>query len=229
MLFSTHRYGLPGKCWYLAFEPDGEPVKGSLGDKRRLRELARARKRLHKTIDSLRTPNADGIVPSVLLFGYGHGAIVAIDAAMSCPKVGEIKGVVAVSGGCVLPEVHHGSIGKDQGATCSLPRRAGWHPVTCMSTPVLVHHGSADKVLPAEQVAKTCDALQRVGVQIKFAQFPRGSELPRSECEMRCIFEFLSPLLNMPSRLDDLAQEPGSTLIDVTGTDLAAEVRTDNL
>lgn len=46
---------------------------------------------------------------------------------------------------------------------------------------------------------------------------------------MRCIFEFLSPLLNMPSRLDDLAQEPGSTLIDVTGTDLAAEVRTDNL
>jgi predicted esterase len=206
---------MPGKCWFLAFEPDGELIPGKTGEKRRLRELARARTRMHHTINALRTPHEDGVVPTILLFGYGHGAIVAIDAALSYPESGAISGVVAVSGGCLLPEIRTDPAAA--GPADGLLRRVGWHPASATTTPVLVHHGISDPSLPVRDAEAACSALKSAGVQVEWAEFARGAEPPKDEREMRRIFEFLAPKLQLPSRLDEMAKEPDTTLIDVTG------------
>jgi hypothetical protein len=54
--------------------------------------------------------------------------------------------------------------------------------------------------------------------QVRWAEWPRGAEVPRSAEEVRAIFDFLAPKLRFgPTAMEAMASDPNSTIIDVTG------------
>ena len=55
-------------------------------------------------------------------------------------------------------------------------------------------------------------------MQVRWTEWPRGGEVPRTAEEIRAIFDFVAPKLRFgPTTMEAMAADPNSTLIDVTG------------
>eukprot|EP00041_Stephanoeca_diplocostata_P015110 m.286363 g.286363 ORF g.286363 m.286363 type:complete len:377 (+) comp19928_c0_seq1:391-1521(+) len=235
-----------GYSWLPAFEADGQMISGTRGDKRRTKALLRAARQVNTVVKAYIAEHPE--ISRVLLYGFGQGAIVATHMGMTQSPTAagtdatrgraRIHAVVAISGGCWLPEFSHAvpdrqsfadgknsfADGKDSFADtdpapsrrhAQLARAQGW-TAEGRDTPILVCHSKQDSLLLWQQAREQYHTLKGWARRCEWLQLS-GAGVPSTQKDMQGIYKFLAPKLELQSTMSAMARNPGEEIIDVTG------------
>jgi len=125
-----------------------------------IHDQVQAAEALRKVVGFLESevPNFPVDPQQVYLVGFSQGAIVATSVLLTRPEL--VSGVVAWSGR-TLPEV--------------IPTAPG--PLALQGKPVLVIHGTEDRVLPIQHGRVTAEALSKLPVKLTYREFSMGHEV----------------------------------------------------
>ena len=153
-----------GHAWVPSFEEDGEMIKPSRGERRRIIGLEKASEGVIAVLEACWRAGYER--DRSFLVGFSQGGLVAVDAGAKA-KVG---GVVGMSGS-TLPEAE---VDKDVG-----------------SVPMLITHGIMDNVVEARE----CFGRLK-GECVRWKEYKKGLETPKTEAEVRDLMEFMAPLMS---------------------------------
>mmetsp|Transcript_16422 Transcript_16422/g.28450 ORF Transcript_16422/g.28450 Transcript_16422/m.28450 type:complete len:286 (+) Transcript_16422:13-870(+) len=168
-----------GYTWFPAFEPDGELIIYSPGERRRLDGLSETRKRMEGLIENLlqrgwRSKN-------IFLLGFSQGGTVALD--LVCNSSHPLGGVVAVAATLLEEQLRSG-----------VPSRPSKR-----DSPVLLLHGSHDSVVPLSLARLNRDVLKGVLQDVVLHELPKEHIMISSASEMQLVMKFFSAHLCLRS------------------------------
>ena len=171
--------GLDGRSWYEMFEPSGEFISPSAGERRRIASLTNTRKQIDILLGEL---TAEGwLLRDIFFMGFSQGAVVAVDVALHRQE--RLGGVVAISAS-VLPEAE-------------MSRLCG------SGTPILCTHGTKDTSVSISDARQVFGRLQKRLEEathegpVLWREFDKGHEMVSTKREMQAIMEFFSQHLDL--------------------------------
>eukprot|EP00048_Salpingoeca_helianthica_P002849 m.61399 g.61399 ORF g.61399 m.61399 type:complete len:309 (+) comp12345_c0_seq1:427-1353(+) len=188
-----------GFSWFPLLDEQGNPIRESPSEKRRLQGLSQSVSKLQLVIEDL--VQRGWSRKHIFLVGFAQGGAVALDCALSSPQL--LGGAVSVSGGCFLPE---------SGPTVSTSRQ--WKQ---RGVPLLITHGAHDPSLRVETVAAQVDIVKAFVTlaEVQFRTYPKADARISSAEEARDFFAFLAPLFaSRMAAMEALAKD--GTLIELT-------------